>query len=73
MQFDTLYIDDLCVDANTRGMPIGQALFEHVKKEAKRMGCYDVTLNVWEGNDSARHFYEKMGLRVKETQMEYIL
>lgn len=73
MQFDTLYIDDLCVDANTRGMHIGQALFEHVKKEAKRMGCYDVTLNVWEGNDSARHFYEKMGLKVKETQMEYIL
>lgn len=73
VQFDTLYIDDLCVDETTRGMHIGQALFEYVKEEAKRMGCYDVTLNVWEGNDSARRFYEKMGLKVKETQMEYIL
>ena len=35
--------------------------------------CYEVTLNVWEGNDSAKAFYEKMGLKPKETQMEYII
>ena len=29
-----------------------------------------VSLNGWEGNDSARHFYEKMGMFVRETQME---
>ena len=55
----TLYIDDLCVDSNARGRHI-----------AKQTGCYTVTLNVWEGNDSARHFYEKMGMFVRETQME---
>ena len=37
------------------------------------MGCYEVTLNVWEGNDTARRFYEKMGMVTKETQMEFIL
>lgn len=37
------------------------------------MGCYEVTLNVWEGNDIARRFYEKMGMVPKETQMEFIL
>ena len=37
---------------------------------AKQTGCYTVTLNVWEGNDGARHFYEKMGMFVRETQME---
>ena len=37
------------------------------------MGCYEVTLNVWEGNDTARRFYEKMGMVPKETQMEFIL
>ncbi len=73
VQFKSLFIDDLCVDADTRGMHVGSALFEHVKSEAKRLGCYEVTLNVWEGNDSARHFYEKMGLKPKETMMEYIL
>ena len=34
---------------------------------------YEVTLNVWSGNTSAENFYEKMGLKTKERQMEYIL
>ena len=33
----------------------------------------EVTLNVWAGNTSAEHFYEKMGMKTKERQMEYIL
>lgn len=57
--FDSLFIDDLCVDQNIRGKHVGQKIFEHVKEEAKKMGCYEVTLNVWEGNDTARRFYEK--------------
>lgn len=69
----TLYIDDLCVDESVRGAHIGKALYEYVLKYAKELGCYDVTLNVWEGNDNARAFYEKMGMFVKETQMEIIL
>lgn len=52
---------------------IGEKLFVHVKEEAKRLGCYEVTLNVWAGNTSAEKFYEKMGLKTKEQQMEYIL
>ena len=32
-----------------------------------------MTLNVWEGNDAARAFYDKMGMRPKETQLELIL
>lgn len=71
--FRTLYIDDLCVDEGCRGQHVGRSLFEFVKQYAKEQGCYDVTLNVWEGNDSARAFYEKMGMFVKETQMEIIL
>ena len=71
--FTTLYIDDLCVDENSRGKQVGTSLFEFVKRFAKDIGCYDVTLNVWEGNDSARKFYEKMGMFVKETQMEILL
>ena len=73
VQFNTLFIDDLCVDKSTRGQHVGERLFEHVKNEAKRMGCYEVTLNVWAGNTSAEKFYEKMGLKTKERQMEYIL
>ncbi len=71
--FSTLYIDDLCVDENFRGQHIGTLLFDYVKGYAKEQGCYDVTLNVWEGNDNARAFYEKKGMFVKETQMEILL
>ena len=69
----SLFIDDLCVDEACRGQHIGEALFRFALEEARRLGCADVTLNVWEGNDGAKRFYEKMGMRPKETQMEYLL
>ena len=68
-----LFIDDLCVDESARGQHVGTALFEAVRSEAKALGCYEVALNVWEGNDAARAFYDKMGMKPKETQMELIL
>ena len=71
--FKSLFIDDLCVDKQARGQHIGESLFEYVKQQAKALGCYEVTLNVWTGNTSAEHFYEKMGMKTKERQMEYIL
>ena len=73
MDMKTLYIDDLCVDERMRGMHIGTALYEHVLKEAKRMGCYHVTLNVWCLNESAMRFYEKCGLAPQKIGMELIL
>ena len=69
----TLYIDDLCVDAAARGGHIGTRLYEYVIEYAKVCGCYNVTLNVWAGNDSALKFYEKVGLKVQKTGMEKIL
>ena len=73
VQFQSLFIDDLCVDRFARGQHIGESLFDYVKQEAKRMGCYEVTVNVWAGNTSAEKFYEKMGMKTKERQLEYIL
>ena len=71
--FKTLFIDDLCVDETCRGKRVGQALYNFALQYAKEQGCYNITLNVWEGNDGARAFYEKMGMRVQETRMEKIL
>ena len=71
--FKSMFIDDLCVDESRRGQHVGEALFEYVKDRARELGCYEVTLNVWAGNESAEHFYEKMGMKTKERQMEYIL
>ena len=69
----TLYIDDLCVDENSRGEHIGSALYEFVKRYAKSIACNSVTLNVWECNGGARAFYEKLGLKPMKTTMEEIL
>ena len=71
--FTSLFIDDLCVNEKARGQKIGEALINYVKETAKAKGCYEVTLNVWEGNDSARGFYDHAGFKVKESQMEFIL
>ncbi|MBR0397095.1 MAG: GNAT family N-acetyltransferase [Eubacterium sp.] len=68
-----LYIDDLCVDEELRGKHIGKVLYEYVVAWARERNFYNVTLNVWEGNDSAKKFYEACGLGVQKTGMELVL
>ena len=69
----TLYIDDICVDETERGKHIGKALYEYVHDYAQSIGCYNITLNVWEGNEPAICFYRNMGMQVQKTTMEVIL
>ena len=69
----TLYIDDLCVDEEIRGQHIGRRLYEYVKQYAKETGCYNLTLNVWACNESARKLYERCGLVPQKYGMETIL
>ncbi len=69
----TLYIDDICVDENARGKHVGKALYEYVRDYAKSIGCNNITLNVWEGNEPALRFYRSMGMQVQKTTMEIIL
>lgn len=69
----TLYIDDLCVDENIRGQHVGSGIYNYVLDFARDSGCYNVTLNVWECNPSARKFYDAMGLKPYKTGMEKLL
>lgn len=69
----TLYIDDLCVDETARGKHVGESLYRYALDYAKKMGFYNVTLHVWRGNDGAKAFYEKMGLKTQYICMEQIL
>ncbi len=71
--YKTLYIDDLCVDEAARGLGIAKKLYAYACDYAKRLGCFNVTLHVWEGNDGARRFYEKMGMGIQSTTMEQVL
>lgn len=65
-----LYIDDLCIDENSRGKGVAQALYRHVCDYATAQGCNYITLSVWNGNGRATAFYEKMGLTPRYTTME---
>jgi len=69
----SLYIDDICVDEQARGRHVGKALYEYVRDYATSIGCNHITLNVWEGNEPALHFYRNMGMQVQKTTMEVIL
>ena len=69
----TLYIDDICVDENARGKHVGKALYEYVRDYAQSIGCNNITLNVWDGNDAALSFYRNMGMKVQKTTMEIVL
>lgn len=69
----TLYIDDLCVDRNSRGKHVGQQIFNFVKDYAREEGFYNLTLNVWSSNPGAKAFYEAMGMSEMKTVMEKIL
>ena len=68
-----LYIDDICVDEDARGKHVGKALYDYVHDYAQSIGCYNITLNVWEGNEPAICFYRNMGMQVQKTTMETIL
>jgi len=69
----SMYMDDLCVDEKSRGQKVGKALCDYAAHYARKLGCYDITLNVWEGNDQALQFYQKMGFSVRKMVMEKIL
>lgn len=71
--YKSLYIDDLCTDEKERGKGIAHKLYEFVKDYAKEQDCYNLTLNVWEGNDNAKRFYKSLGMTTQKTVMETIL
>lgn len=65
-----IYVDDVCVEEACRGQGIATALMRQVYTYAREQGCEFVTLNVWAGNDTARRFYEAMGMTPRNTNME---
>lgn len=71
--YRSFYVDDLCVDPASRRQGVARALMEAVKETARAEGCFNVELNVWEFNESARKFYESIGMTTQRRNMEYKL
>ena len=53
--------------------PVYVAVNDNDEVLAERLGCYNITLNVWAGNDGAQKFYEAMGMKPRKTMLETIL
>lgn len=62
--FDEGYVAGLFVQADYRGFGIGERLFNYIKEENDFF-----TLHVFEKNKAAVRFYEKMGMRRHQTEV----
>ena len=67
------HLDDLKKKKKYRKQGIGKVLYQKVVETAKENNGYEVTLNVWPGNDAALKFYEKMGMKTRSVFMEHIM
>lgn len=63
-------VSDLGVSEKQRGKGVGTELFDFLKKEIKAMGYSRIELNVWEFNENAVHFYDKIGFKTFRRIME---
>ena len=64
------YIDDLCVEETARGLGIGTALMQAVRELARERGIDKLELNVWECNEGALRFYERLGFATQRRGLE---
>lgn len=71
--FDTFYIDDICVLGSHRRMGIGKRLFEHCKAISCEKHCRNIDLGVWGFNREAIAFFESCGMTERLRRMEYRL
>jgi ribosomal protein S18 acetylase RimI-like enzyme len=67
MDWDSFFLNSIAVLPSARGQGVGQALLEEVLNRARRTNFQNVTLQVWEGNDSACRLYERHGFTIVRT------
>lgn len=73
IDFNSFYIDDICVLKSYQRKGIGRKLFECCKEEAKKHGCKMLDLGVWAFNKDAIAFYKSSGMTYRTHRMEYRL
>lgn len=73
IDYDSFYIDDICVLEKYLKCSVGEALFERCVSVAREHGCYNLFLNVFSFNTGALAFYERMGMREMLRRMEILL
>ena len=64
------YIDDFCIASSYQHQGYGAQLFDYLKEYAKEQGATSLQLTVWEFNEPAKAFYEKMGMSTRNRRLE---
>jgi ribosomal protein S18 acetylase RimI-like enzyme len=67
------YIDEIAVAERYRGQGIGQLLMKEAHIWASEQGASEVELHVWEANQSAIAFYERLGYTAIQRTMKVVL
>lgn len=65
------HITTIAVDPDWRGRKIGERLFLHLLKEARRKGAEYVVLEVRVSNTIAQNLYHKYNFKIVHTRKEY--
>jgi len=68
-----VYVQDLFVSADVRGMGLGSMLMTAVYEQAQNWGASYCKLTVHDGNDSALAFYKRLGFRVARNENVMVL
>ena len=63
-------IEEFGVDENVRRKGVATALITFIKEDALRRGYKKIELDMWEFNDGALSFYEKVGFRTYRRYMD---
>jgi diamine N-acetyltransferase len=61
------HVDSLVVAEHLRRHGLGQRLMEDAAAWSRQRGAVEILLTVWQGNDTAKRFYEKLGFSVVNT------
>ena len=56
-------LEDVVVDADARGLGIGQALIDKAVERARAWGCYKLALSSNQSREAAHRFYQGLGFK----------
>ena len=68
-----VYIEEIAVAASHRGRGIGRLLMERIHQWGQEQGIAEIELQVWERNEQAVSFYEKLGYQMWRRTMRYTI
>lgn len=68
-----VYVNDLYVSEKARGQHIGSSLMARIEEDVRRIKAQRIELMVWNFNQEAIAFYERLGYGIRSMIMDKVL